>query len=363
MKTDYNFDPTTLNTVLGGASTLDIPRLNIQNLDQAHRFIRAYGYNLSLEEDLRKVWLYYRRAVAFIRTELLKPDEEIPAMLADPTLLQDVAYLLIYASTLDQRENSVQRWACAILRVMHVLSHLENDLFTRYSTEIQSQVISPFQTHIFSDPEKGIQLGAPLDPEQILLKKFDVKAFKTSNSSILKLLAKREALAFSLLDKVGVRFVTRHLFDVFRVIRFLFDKSLVSFPHVIPDQSNNTLYPFNLFVEVLETLTKETELTSQELDQMLTAKLAASGERAEYREKPNSFSSREYRFVKFISRRLIHVESENLRFYYPYEVQIIDYPTYLQNASGSSSHESYKERQREMARRRFFGVTPKPKGF
>lgn len=366
MNINFQFDQSVLDTLIGGAHALDMPRLNIQSLDQAHQFIRAYGYDPDKDEDMRKLWSYHRRAVTFIRGELLIGDEKIPEHVADPNQLKDISYLLIYASTYDQRQNSLQSWSCAILRVMHVLVHLDNDLFTRYSYEIQDQILRPFQSEVHTDPVSGTMLGAPSDPERIVLKKFDVKPFKTSNSSVTKLLVKPEAIAFSILDKVGVRFVTKHLFDVFRVLRYLVSSSLVSFPHGIPEQSNNTLYPVNLFLEVMEGLTKGMDLTPAEIDQILHDKITSEASRAQYREKLNLFSSRDYSFMKFISRRLVRVnvgvkeDNQTLSFFYPYEIQIIDYETYLKNLSGSASHDKYKERQRLKARLRVLGVKEQP---
>ncbi|MEQ1875844.1 MAG: TIGR04552 family protein, partial [Bdellovibrionia bacterium] len=63
-----------------------------------------------------------------------------------------------------------------------------------------------------------------------------------------------------------------------------------------------------------------------------------------------------YRAIKFIARRLIEIEKpEKFHFFFPYEVQIVDYDTYLKNLSGPEAHEQYKKRQREAARRRVLG--------
>jgi uncharacterized protein (TIGR04562 family) len=352
------FNATNLETLLGDRSPLEIQTLEVHTLDQAAHFVRAYGYDLSNPVDTEKLWDYYRRALSFISSELLEPGESIPESLADPKALKDLRYLLIYASTVDTRPDALRRWACGILRVMHVLSHLENDLFTTYSSHIQEQVLKPFQDHVFDDPVAGVELVDSQKLERLPLKKFEIKSFKSSDSSILKLLAKREAIAFGLLDKVGVRFVTKSLFDVFYVLRFLLDKSLVSFPHVVAGQSNNTLYPVNLFMEVIAAISPEHPLTVDHLDRLLKEKLAKELSRAEFVEKPNVFSSAEYKFIKFISRRLVRVPQGDrvLSFFYPYEVQIIDYETHLKNLAGPSSHGEYKNRQRLMARRRVLGT-------
>ena len=289
----------------------------------------------------------------------VEPGETIPEELADPKALKDLRYLLIYASTQDSRPDGLRRWSCAILRVMHVLAHVDNDLFTSYSRQIQEQILRPFHDFVFDDPASGVQLGAQGDIERIPLKKFEIKSFKTSDSSILKLLAKREAIAFGILDKVGVRFITKTVYDVFRVMSFLVEKSIVSFPHVVTGQANNTIYPASMFGEVMNALPKDRTLSAEEIDQLLQQKLANEKSTAEFIEKPNDFSSQNYRFIKFISRRLIRIQEceKALSFFYPYEVQLMDYETHVQNLSGASAHDEYKNRQRQAARERVLGVS------
>jgi uncharacterized protein (TIGR04552 family) len=351
------FNAKILGTVLGSQSVLDLPQLDLQGLDQAYEFLRAYGFDIKNPSDEEKLWDYYRRALSFISSELLTPDMVIPDSLADPHQLKDLRYLLIYASTTDSRPQSLKKWACAILKVMHVLAHVDNDLFTAFSREIQEQILKPFQDNIFEDPVSGPQLGLASELETIPLKKFEIKLFKTSDSSILKLLAKRDVIAFGLLDKIGVRFVTKTVFDVFRVLQMLAQKSLVSFPHVAMGHSHNNLYPLNLFLDALETWPPDRRPSGEEIDRTLHEKLRTSGDQAEYVIKPSDFSSAEYQFAKFISRRLVRVDhgGSQLSFFYPFEVQIVDYETHLKNMSGPSAHKDYKDRQRQRARLRVFG--------
>lgn len=364
MSLDFNFDPIMIDSLVGGLSSLTIPHLNIQSLDQAKEFIRAYGYDLDDPEDEKILWTYHRRAVTYIQTEILDEGEEFPESISDPSQLNNLCYILIYASTKDNREGSLQTWACATLKVVHVLVHLDNDLFNKFSKEIQEQILKPIQSHIYEDPITGSTLGKPSGKEAIPLKKFVIKPFKRSDSSVTKLLAKPEAVAFTLLDKTGVRFITKHLFDSFRVMRYLSNNSLISFPHNIPEQSNNTLYPANIFMEAMESLTQGADLKSEDVDRLLKEKLEMGQERAEYNQKINEFSGDQYRFLKFITRRLIRVNvgtEEELSFFYPFEVQIIDYESYLLSLQGASSHIEYKKRQKRRARVRVLGFSS-PKG-
>lgn len=353
-----NFDSHALESMIGGLSALDIPHISVQSREEGKNFLLAYGFDLDKEEDLQKIWSYHRKAVTYIQEELLIEGESIPIKLTDPNELSDITNLLIMAST---RGNELQRWACGILKVMHTFVHLENDLFAQYSGEIQDQILKPILSHIHEDSVIGTTLGPALGPKSIVLKKFESKAFKTTTSSVTKLLAKSELVAFGLLDKVGVRIVTKHLFDVFRVLKYFLENNLVSFPHNISGQSNNTLYPLNLFIETMESLSRDEEYTSEEIDRLLYKRREENKDRAIFHAKSNSFSSEEYRFVKFITRRLVRLnvkvndKSQVMTFFYPYEVQVVDYETHLKNMTGPASHEKYKERQIRRARAKIIG--------
>lgn len=359
---NFSFEKRILDSVVGGVSVLDIPRLDIHDIEKAHRFLQTYGYDLANEQDREKVWAIHRRAVTLIRENLLEGDESIPEVLTDPNQLRDIGYLMVYASTIDHSKNIMQKWSCAILRVMHVVVHLSNDLSRFFLDSIQEQILRPVQAHIHTDPALG---GTFLRSarEQIKLHRFDIKPIKTSDSSVIKLLAKPNLVALNLMDNVGIRFVTRTRFDAFRVIRFLVDEHLVSFPHIIPDQSSNTLYPVNIFLEVMNELKgREAEVDAESLEALLDSRLKEAEQRAEYTLKENVFSSKTYRFIKFINRRLITTKmkdgdkEKDLSFFYPYEIQIMDYDTYINNISGPAAHDKYKERQCRAARRRIFGI-------
>jgi len=157
-----------------------------------------------------------------------------------------------------------------------------------------------------------------------------------------------------LLDRLGIRFVTKTIFDSFKVIDYLVKENVISFPNVMPEQSHNNLYPTNLFMEVLNDIGKYDKESMQTL---LQAKLKEYPERGEFKIKENIFSSENYRFMKFISRQLIEVDlgGKMIHFFFPFEVQIMDYETYINNLSGPQAHEQYKKRQKLAARLRVFG--------
>jgi uncharacterized protein (TIGR04562 family) len=356
-----NFDPQAFWSLIGGRPAIEAPRLQLENREEAQAFLKAYGYDLSLPADQEKAWLIHSRAITYLRTRILKPTESLPDLVADPRQLKDLTNLLLWASLRDSRDHeSLQKWSCAVLRVMHVVAHLHNDLFSYFSAEIQEEIFKPYRQFVQNDGNKGIALIAPEEAQDVIhLRKFDIKPFKESNSSITKLLAKPEEVAFGLLDKIGVRFVTQSLFDVFRVMQFLVRHHVVSFPHVVPSQTNNTLYPVDLFLQVMEGLPKRGQFTNEQIDKLLKEKLVEAADGARYHVKPNLFTSKDYQFVKFINRQLVRVtmpgSGRDFTFFYPYEVQIIDSDHFDLTLNGSASHGEYKARQRQRARGRILG--------
>jgi uncharacterized protein (TIGR04562 family) len=352
-----DYESYVLDTVIGGVSSIDLENIHIDSIEEADAFVKTYGYDIEVENDVERLWSLHVRAVAFIRESLLIEDESLPSRVSDRTQLQKVSQLLLIASNKTDEDS----WAaCAVLRVMHVLAHIENDIFVEYSDTIQDQVLRNFREHIIQDDVQGTILGRYGDVDRIHLKKFEVKPFKATSSSLVKLLSKPQAVAFTLLDKMGIRFVTKNVVDAFRVVRFLAAEHIVSTPNIMPDQGRNNLYPLNLF---LETVKEAGPITSpEEIDQLLAIKWNEAQHRAEFYQRKNEFSSSEYRSMKFICRHLIrlNVAGRELRFFFPYEIQILDYDTYIKNLGGATAHEAYKKRQLAVVRGRVLGKRYEP---
>lgn len=359
----FAFSRPMLDCVVGGRSALDLSRLEITTREQAKQFVQTYGYNLDDPSQLEDLWATHRRALAMMREQLLDEGEEVPPELHDPTMLEHMTDLLIYASRRDPAGAHLQKWACALLKVMHVYVHLRNDLFSAFRDQIQQQILKPLEGVIVTEDGRNYVAAS----ERIEIERFEVKPFKTTASSVIKLLARPERVALTLLDKLGVRFVTRNIFDSFRVVRFLMESNIVSFPHIIPDQSSNTLFPLNLFMESMEEFEHSQAgvgaISDAVIEDWLRRNLEQHASRAEFKEKMNQFSGPDHRFIKFINRKLITVPvgagsmERSFRFFYPFEIQIMDCETWRKNMTGPTAHDQYKDRQRRRARERVLGIS------
>ncbi len=358
MSISLDFEARTFQSLIGGTPILEAPAPQVHSLEEARSFLRTYGYDTENAQDQERLWHVHSRAVTYLKTRILEENEEVPERLSDPTKLIDVANLLVIAAQPERSDE--KKWACVLLKVMHVVTHLQNDLFSYFSSEIQEQIFKPYKTFVTQDPATGLSLGGQDDTDPIRLQKIELKPFKDSNSAITKLLAKPEAVAFGLMDKIGVRIVTLSILDVFRVMQFLVKEHVVSYPHVVPGQTNNSIFPVNLFLKIVDEAKKKGISDPREINDLLKSQIEKGIDPSQFLIKQNDFTASTYRFVKFINRQLVKVDvagnDKPLTFFYPYEVQIMDYDNYLESMSGEASHEEYKGRQRNKARIRLFGT-------
>lgn len=355
-----NLDPSILEIVLGSKSTIDLPKMTVHSRDEAIQFIFTYGYDINDYKDAEILWKTHRLAIEILEEEVLDVAEELPAKVRNREELKDLTDLLLIASYADG--SALQKYACAILRVMHLIIHLENDLFTSFTDDIQYQILRPIKEHIVYGERDTFFLGK--DERRIELKEFSIKPFKQTKSGVIKLLAKDNILAMTLLDRVGVRFITKSIHDIFRIIQYLVDHHLISYPQTIVGQSKNMICPTEVFLEAQEAFVgkKSKAEDIENFTKILNEKLEKWSNQGNTFSTKNEFTSEKFKFVKFISRRFLKIDrgpdKDPLKFFYPFEVQLIDEETFEQNEKTSASHHAYKERQRRAARRRVLGFMP-----
>ena len=386
-----------MNLMLRGRSVIDSHHgLPIRELEATDEFLLKYGYNLENPVESAEVLGNYHESLRFIRKYFLKPENaegaslEVPKAFAE---LTDMRHLFIWASDKSLDQVIRARWACAILRVMHAISHLDKDLRHEFFPEIQKQVFDRFYKEIHT-VDGQVYLGNPKDPRAVPLDKFQTKPRKTRDSVILKLLHKKETLAEDVFDQIGVRFVTRTRPDVVRVLKYLRDKYIVMTMNIRPSRSRNNLVDPLLYRRTWRELRhqiqrgegKDREWLENALDYALREGFSEAQKDIS---ENNPHSSKEFRSIQFTCRQLVkyrspvadevkslrtllrtsqdpeiqkilerldfaHLQKEQ-RFFYPYEVQIIDRENFEEAESGRASHAAYKAAQAKMAMHRVLG--------
>jgi uncharacterized protein (TIGR04562 family) len=273
------------------------------------------------------------------------------------------------------------RWSCALLRVMHTLFYVDNNIYLRFLPEIQEQIFDRYERFLVPRSDGTWMLKGGYE---VPLLAFRRKESKDRVSMLLKLLHKPENVAETIYDQIGIRLVAEDLLGVLAVIRFLLDHHVVMPTHIKPSRTRNRMVDLESLKRWAGTLPDSFQLgglSPQERDRLSRA-LTLDVCPAEY----NPFSSSSYSAVQFtsdtlirlpnpavkaldaIQRRflaigrpevgdLLHIpeliqKQEEFTFFFAHEIQVMEKTGYESIESGPASHVEYKRRQREAVRRR-----------
>lgn len=352
------------NVVFSQRSFIDINRLNVHDEQTAISYMRNYGYDIINPLMKEKVAAILTEAKSFIQTYLLEdPEGKEPRLVIPPDIMynDNIIDLLIKAS--EKEESLSQSWACAILRVAHTITHVENDLSKLFMPGVKRQIFSRFMEHL---REKNGEYTLGNDENKIKLKMFEIKSEKTRESLILKLLHKKENVAADIFDRIGVRIVTYSKLDVILVLKYFSRNHVISFANIKPSRTRNNLINVPRFLEAIEEL-KAHDLTKwmeEDVSEFLERYLQLPPEEKEKETQKiiaenNLYSSTQYSSVQFTSRQLITIfdpfdRKKTYQFFFPFEIQILDEESFEETRMGRASHEEYKKGQLSAARKRVF---------
>ena len=392
-KQRWNIGESVLDVLIGGVSFLDSKegfKGSFEDHDAAEGFLHAYGYDIEDPIELAELQGNLQEAVRFIKRYFLKPENpeglaiELPKKLTD---LTDVRELLLYSSSDTHPE--FRNWACAILRVVHAINHIDRDIRTQHFGEIQTQIFDRFYRYLHRDEEGQLYIGKTSeDPMRVDLVEFQVKPKKARDRTLMKLLHKPESVAEELFDRVGVRFITRTRVDAIRLIHFLEQTNVIVAANIKPSRSRNTLINSALFREILNREIPRVE--TGEIDESQMVDLLEGSTYPDSKTGDNPFSSQHYRAIQFTCRQLIKIKSSLadqirelkqmsrglsldatlirliekinpkavqrvVRFFYPFEIQVMDHLGYIESEKGRSAHGEYKKAQQKVAMLRVMG--------
>lgn len=360
----YSFDWELLEVIIGGKSSIDLTKIPIKTFQDADIFIKTYGYDLSKEHVKVEAKAIFDEAISFIENMLIPNPETKEINLTIPTEIKseaDPRKLILIAGDL---ENPNQRWACAVLRMMHTISHVNNDISLKFFPEIQRQILDKIWSSIYINSKGEKYFGD--DENSIKIYDVDVKAKKERNSMIIKLLHKVENVAADVFDQIGVRIITYDKVDALLAIRQLKKTGVLNFCNVKPSRSINRLIDTKLFSKLLDEnieKLKSGDLSKEEFEEIIRKRAEKEANLASPEmQLINPHTSREYKSIQFTARQMIRIRypftdenGELFSFFFPYELQIVDIETHLENRYGKGSYEKYKEKQLMTARRRVLG--------
>ena len=393
----YLFDWDILNVIWGGRSALDSHSFSaaLNNVEEIHSFLAAYGFDQSDPVLRAEIFGTFQESLQFIRRYFLKGRNEEGLDIAIPQAIlavEEIAELIQIAAWMKRDIHSYEEslWAQIVLKVMHIILHMDKDLRHNYFSQIQQQIFDRFYRYFSRDKEGNLYLGSQLNNERVFLEDFQTKAKKERDSIIIKLLHKEENIAEELFDRIGVRFVTATRLDCLRVIKFLYKNNVIIVYNIKHSRSRNSLIDLDLFKREHHSILRNAlnhEMDEKEFQKKLNREIMNLRSQKD----DNIHSSRYYRSMQFTAYQLIKYRNpfdsefvklkdrakeilskgddqlakqiitmyrsfmaQNISFFYPFEVQLMDRESQENNMEGSASHQQYKKSQLKAAMLRLF---------
>jgi len=316
-------DAEAVRLLLTGDSVVDWQRLAFASRDDVDRFLRVQGLDIDDPEDLERLRYVFNESVSYLEEHL---HLRFPSELRNP---DDVRTVFLWASQYGGFRRT-QILSCVVLKLMHVIHHMEAaDL--KFKTAISEEMLLQLAHR------QILSCAAAMQEEQAGVLAF-YGSRKSRSSVITKLLAKREAVAATIFDKLRYRIVVEQPDDLIGALGWL-TRHVFPFNYVIPNQSHNNLVAMS---DVLAALPEGDRAAFQELE-----KIDDDGPR-------NEFSGKSYRTINWIVDFPVRIPDSvpgNFSFelgrvvFVMVEFQILDEATARQNEEGENAHSLYKRRQ------------------
>ena len=382
-----------MDVLIARKSSIDLAELRRDDWPEATDFLRGYGYDPEQTRDLMKMHAVFIEAIAFIEGKLLTPSDWSRGIRPSDDILacEDPRQLVVWASSKSPDDRLRRAWACAILRVMHTIAHIEGVTRIHSLTEAREQIITRFNQHVIRDQDKKLWFGT--DSCRIPIERIDWKHNKARHAIILKLLHKRDNVAETIYDYLGIRIVTKRLCDVMIAVKLMHELNMISYPNCYPSRARNTLIDYPRFRSQIETLLEALNsgsISPQDFDAMVSRLTVTESTTSN-----NPHSAESYRSIQLTGRQLIHFREERFEWleklkreiqgeqippsvmrvlnemqylvdgwysvqearrdsahFFPFEVQIMDQAAYMHATAGAANHDKYKSNQVRAARKR-----------
>jgi uncharacterized protein (TIGR04552 family) len=317
---------------LRGGSVIDWHRLNFESRADIEEFVAVQEILLDDPADAARTEAVKNAAISYLRRNF---DFPVPK----PVAQADLAKLIELASGKGHR----QLCACSILKVMHIIHHLDARELLFMLPVADQEVFHLVEEKVYRVIGGMLAGGFPI-------LEF-IGGRKNKDSLYTKLLSKRETIAAQIFDKLRFRIVTRGADDIWPTLNYLMRK-VFPFNYVIPGQSTNSMFEFKGYCERNENL------------KSLLPRLQLSADFERNADNDNRFSAADYRVVHFVVDMPIRLPRAMLEqvppsgwslgsvIFVQAEFQVIDRETEHSNELGEASHAAYKARQRQAVMRR-----------
>ncbi|MCA9660306.1 MAG: TIGR04552 family protein [Myxococcales bacterium] len=314
-----------IQLLLRGQSVVDWHRLAFTTEDEVRGLLALNCINIDDPQDRARLQELRIQAARYIADVLkIRLDERIAA---EVSWLQ----LPLIASG---KSSAAQRQACMLLKVMHIIYHLD-------ARELRT-TLAVSDNQIFSLVEESVTLMIDaLRTAGVPIVEFSWSR-KTKESLITKMLVKRETNAARVFDRLRFRLIVREPGDLVPALHIML-RRCVPFNYVVPGQTVNTLIDLDRLTSGGQGFSDDGEVEE-----------AAGAEQ-------NQFSGASFKILNFVADLPVRVgdllspeerlgQGRGNVVFVLAEFQVLDRRTAEANEQGENSHAQYKLRQHQHVR-------------
>jgi uncharacterized protein (TIGR04552 family) len=322
-----------IRLLLHGDSVVDWHRLMLSTPDDVRRLLRVNSIDVDNPKDLARLESLRTQAVRYLTDSL--------GLRLDPHVATAVSCLEL--PLLASGKGRWQRQACTLLKVMHIIYHLD-------ARELRTALSIPDRELHALVEHSIVTMFDELRAAGVPVVEF-AWSHKTKESLITKLLVKRETSAARVFDRLRFRVIVERAEDIVPTLQVMLH-SFIPFNYVVPGQTVNSLID-----------TSSIDAIGRGRDAVVVGAPA---------EDSNEFSGEGYRVLNFVADLPVRVDA--LLVGTPFEggamsvvfvlteFQIIDRAQQRANEEGESSHSQYKHRQHQRVRERLLRGPRKGEG-
>jgi uncharacterized protein (TIGR04552 family) len=327
-----------IRLILRGGSVIEWRRMHFKTWDEVDRFLRLLQIDPTRAHDEAWVRTVLADAVEYLRKTF---NYRVADAVANPNMIHDL--FLLASGEIDRKYRKI---ACIVLKTMHVIQHIEaRDLLFKIAVpeaELSQMVTDRVGSVIEEAKQKGLRLVEFSD------------SIKTRESTITKLIAKKDSTAAAIYDRTRFRIIVKDREDIIPALYFLTQR-LLPFNFIVPSQTENTLIRFKDLVKQYPNFKKYARQLHLDLDYEERELAQRTG---------NTFSGSTYRVLNFVADVPIRLDAflpppeqddrarQGRITLATCEFQIADEKTAIENEKGENSHERYKQRQRDVVLKR-----------
>ena len=328
-----------VRTVLSGRSLIDSETLHFRSRKSVAQFLKLLCCDVKQEADRQRLLQILKQSAEHLR---LQHGFQIPPEFEE---LSDPLLPFLWASS----PGPLFRASLMLVKVAHVINHVD-------ARELRHQLAISDSDLFALANERVMKFGDMLRDTGVGVVILHASE-KPKQSTILKLLAKRQTIAAQIHDRIRFRIIVNRRGDVLPSL-LMMTRHLFPFNYILPNESRNDLLSFAELLEAMDRL-------HPGLD---TVKDAILRERT----RPNilfrnEFSHPDFLMINFVVDLPLRIDRFMDRgspeifskygktVFLLVEFQVYDLATFQRNEIGPSSHAHYKARQRRAILRRLVG--------